>query len=136
MSVFGPDDDYFLQRERGKLYAHRRDGQYRCDFCLVRIDLATVWTYPAVDMPIAGPPSRPFEASEDDWAVCPECHELLAASKIGPLVERIVKLQPINEPETAVRYYPPVSLRRRYARENVLRFLDARKAPPYQGAPF
>lgn len=118
----------------GRERVERRVGDHRCDFCLARIDYATVWTYPCAPMPIVGSTGRVIDASDDEWAVCPDCHELIQASRIGTLIERCVTLQPVHEPPSEIAYYPPLALRRRWMRENVLRFLDARLGPPRQGA--
>lgn len=112
-------------------HQHVRRARPVCDFCLVPWEDA--WTYPAVEMPIVG--HALINASNDDWAVCDECHRLLQGSRIGELVERIVTMQPIHEPPNEWRRYRPTPIARRVARENVLRFLDARKAPPYRGHP-
>jgi hypothetical protein len=120
---------YRFYRERGRQYVTR--DQPVCDFCLAPWQEA--WTYPAAEMPIVG--GAIIGGSDDDWAVCDECHRLLAASRIGELVERMVEFQPINAPDNEWRHYGPKALHRRYARENVMRFLDARRAPPYRGQP-
>jgi hypothetical protein len=122
--------------EDGKPHVTRREGDHRCDFCLALIDYATVWTYPCAPMPIVGPAGRVIQATDDDWAVCPDCHALIQGSKIGALVERAVTQQPINEPPNTLIRYGPVPMRRRWMRENVLRFMDARTGPPWNGPPW
>jgi hypothetical protein len=120
---------YRFYTERGRQYVTR--DQPVCDFCLA--PWQEEWTYPAAEMPIVG--GAIIGGSDDDWAVCDKCHRLLAASRIGELVERMVEFQPINEPDNEWRRYPPKALHRRAARANVMRFLDARRAPPYRGQP-
>lgn len=128
--ALGDEYPYVHYTEGGRQYVRRR-GQPVCDFCLA--PWHDEWTYPAAPMPIVGGPV--IGGSDDDFAVCEECHRLLQASRIGELVERIVTMQPINEPPNEWRTYKPKPIARRAARENVLRFLDARKAPPYRGRP-
>jgi hypothetical protein len=120
---------YRFYREHGQQYVTR--DKPVCDFCLT--PWADEWTYPAAEMPIVGAPI--IDGTDDDWAVCDKCHELLKNTKIGELVERMVELQPTNDPPNEWRRYPPKPLHRRLARENVMRFLDARKAAPYRGRP-
>lgn len=130
-------DDYEIYvDEQGRRRARPRDHAIRCDFCLATLAVPDCWTYPAAPMEIVGPEGRPYQASDDDWAACQTCHELIAGSRIGELVERMVAEHPRNFPETEARVYPPVSLRRRWARENLLRFMDARTGPPHHGEPF
>jgi hypothetical protein len=118
-----------LYRESGRQYLTRDTPV--CDFCLTPWEDA--WTYPAAEMPIVG--GAIIEGTDDDWAVCDDCHRLLQRTAIGELVERMVKLQPINEPPNEWRRYKPLPIARRLARENVLRFLDARRGLPYRGRP-
>jgi hypothetical protein len=125
-------DDPFIHYtdEQGRHRVKRRDGIV-CDFCLKP---EPEWTYPADDMPIVE--SRPglglIQGSIDEWAVCEDCHGLLQRSAVGEPVERMVSKQPVHDPPGPTTYYPPVSLRRRAARTNVLRFLDARRGQPYR----
>lgn len=110
-------------------------GEPRCDFCLSR---PVRWTYPAAPMEITGAPV--ITGSDDDFAACDACHELIEAKRIGAMVERMVHVQRENLPagstagratdgnELVVRW-PPVAIHRRKARRNLLRFFDARTGP-------
>jgi hypothetical protein len=120
--------------EAGIERVRRRDGETVCDFCLAPTTEKTGWTYPMAPMPISGPPGRPIDGSDDEWLICQDCHKLLQRSRINDLVERIAIMQPKNE-LAGYTAYPPVDVRLRYARENVLRFLDARNGAPYRGRP-
>lgn len=112
-----------------------RVGEPRCDFCLTR---PVRWTYPAAPMEVVGAPV--ITDSDDDFAACDACHELIEAKRIGPMVERMVHIQRENLPagstagttrqgdELVVRW-PPVPIHRRKARRNLLRFFDARTGP-------
>lgn len=114
-------------------YLIPEEGQERCDFCLM-LRPEPSWTYPTAPMELESPTRNPiqavFDGTDDDWLVCQACHELVQSSGIGALVERIVNLQPMHRPADEAVYYPPVPLRRRAARQNVLRFMDARRGPP------
>lgn len=101
-----------------------------CDFCL---SPRPRWSYPTAPMEIVGGPI--YTASQDDFAVCEDCHRLLAAGDILGLTERIIRWQPRYVPAGSVRdggvvIYPHESARRASAMANILRFMDARRGLP------
>lgn len=99
-----------------------------CDFCL---GSDPVWEYPAAPMEIVG--GSLIDRSDDEFAACEACHELLEAHRIGPLVERIVAAhrELVRRGQVAQGWVaPPLPIHRRETRENVLRFMDARLGPP------
>jgi hypothetical protein len=100
-----------------------------CDFCLspdVR------WEFPATNMPLKGHPL--INESEGEWAACDGCKDLVAAHKLGPLVERCIKgMQEAARPGYA--HAKPLPIWRRELRENLLRFMDARTGPPREYRP-
>lgn len=115
--------------------AFRMDGQVVCDFCLTP---DPTWRFPAAPMSLHG---HAFVGlSDDDFAACDECKEMIVASKIGPLVERCVALHRARYPEgtpgslpgmgMGVVRQPALPIHRQQMRKNILRFLDARKGPP------
>lgn len=106
----------------------------RCDFCL-KADLENLpspaWEYPAAPMEIA---DGPFTGSEDDFAACDDCYQLIEAHDIEALIARVVYMQPAHMPEGTLVdggfvHYAPEPQRVAPARENILRFMDARKGP-------
>lgn len=111
----------------GDTFAVREDGSEVCDFCLAPDPR---WEFPATDMPIKGHPV--MTDSYGSWGACDLCCKLIVASDIGRLVESSLSRQLIHEPEdrAAGVVYPPLSIRRRQQRENILRFMDARTGPP------
>jgi hypothetical protein len=101
-----------------------------CDFCLAP---NPAWEYPAAPVHIVGHPE--ITDSDDEWAACEVCHALIAGSRVGQLVERMVHQQRRNAPEGsiqdgAVLHYPSMAMSRRTCRHNVLSFFDARTGPP------
>lgn len=98
-------------------------GEPMCDFCLLR---GPTWEYPATLMPLKGHPL--VDATDDEWGACDECHDLIEAKRIGPLVERCVNGH--IEAATAGVRVPPTPILRRELREKLLRFFDARTGPP------
>jgi hypothetical protein len=99
-----------------------------CDFCL---GPDPTWEFPAARMPIKGHPL--IDQSDDEWGACDECKALIEAHKLGPLVERCVEGQLAMEiPANFAKLSP--ALLRRTLRENLLRFMDARRGPavPYR----
>jgi hypothetical protein len=100
-----------------------------CDFCLAP---DPPWTYPAAPMELD---SAIFDASVDDFAVCDDCHQLIAAGDVAGLTLRIVQLQQVHVPPGTVIdgglvTYPPQLIALERAKFNVLRFMDARTGPP------
>lgn len=100
-----------------------------CDFCL---GPDPRWAYPAAPMWLTHPI---FTRSEDDFAVCQPCHELLERGDILGLTDRILVEQPRHVPGGTIRdggvvTWPHPSVRRTQALANILRFMDARKGPP------
>lgn len=124
--------------EDGQLHAYLPGGP-ACDFCLTPFaDVREAWTYPAAPMPVVGHPV--ITDSPDDWAACEICHKLIEAKRLGALVEWALAQQERMAPEGTIKgdhvvTYPPMAIRRRRFRENLLRFFDARTGPPYQGPP-
>lgn len=101
-----------------------------CDFCL---SPDPRWTYPTAPMEIVGGPI--INRSEDDFAVCEDCHRFLAAGDVIGLADRIVRWQPLHVPAGSERdggivVYDHESVRRGAAMANVLRFMDARRGMP------
>jgi hypothetical protein len=98
-----------------------------CDFCL---SPDVVWEFPCAPLQLVGHPL--FQWSDDEWAACDGCKELVEAGRIGPLMERMLKGQQATE---NARYpMKPIPIWRRETRENVRRFMDSRLGParPYQ----
>jgi hypothetical protein len=100
-----------------------------CDFCL---GPDPRWTYPAAPMELV---SAIFDATDDDWAVCDDCHRLLTAGDLIGLADRIVREHPRNVPPGSRRdggivTYPHPAVPRLTARAKVLRLLDARAGAP------
>ncbi|WP_028058276.1 hypothetical protein [Candidatus Solirubrobacter pratensis] len=125
------DPLYERYEENGRTYVRRADHQIVCDFCLAP---DPTWGYPAAEMEIVGQHPGGVNRSDDDWSACEECHALIEAHNVGGLVERMATFQPVHVPPNPVLgiYYAPLPLRRRVHRRNVLRFMDARKGPPYR----
>lgn len=99
-----------------------------CDFCL---SADVKWEFPATTMPIVGHPL--IGESQDEWAACDGCRELVDAHKLGALVERCIAGHKAAERPAFVKI-KPMPIWRRELRENLLRFMDARTGParPYQ----
>lgn len=115
----------------GNLERHERDGatymdakQPVCDFCL---GPDPRWQYPAAPMPIQGHPL--IDESDDEWCACDECKLLIEAHNLEGLLERCLELHMAMEIPADYRK-PPRSVVRRTLRENLLRFMDARRGPP------
>jgi hypothetical protein len=122
--VSDPEYERYVDKD-GKRRVRRRKGDEVCDFCLKP---HPTWSYPAAPMEIVG--HHAMSGSDDEWAACDECHALIEAHNLGGLVERVVAMQPVHRPADDVIYYPPVPVARRKARQNLLRFMDARTGPP------
>jgi hypothetical protein len=119
---------------KGEPIAARVDEQYVCDFCL---HPEPRWEFPARPVAIVGHPA--IDYSEDEFLACDECRRLIDQQAIGALVERSCHEQRRHVPPGAVRgsivaEYPPLPIQRRIARENIMRFMDARagEARPFR----
>jgi hypothetical protein len=100
-----------------------------CDFCCLG---APAWTYPAARMEIVGHPV--MTASRDDWACCEQCHAFIEAHDLDGLFEYIKKMfrRSLYEQRLAGKeMYEPGEVWEN-ARQNVLRFFDARLGPPFR----
>jgi hypothetical protein len=131
------DDEYEIYTDaKGRRRVRRPGGGIVCDWCLKPLTFEEVWTYEVASMPIVGHPF--ITNSDDDWAACDECHDLIEAGDDEGLVRRMVEMQPIHSPEDPAhgKIYPPMVLRVVGAMRNVDEFKRARlPVPPYRGAP-
>lgn len=100
-----------------------------CDFCLLP---QPEWEFPAAPLQLVGHPL--VDWSDDEWAACTACKELVEAGKIGELVERSIKGHTeAQRPGYVVT--KPLAIWRRETRENMRRFMDARTGPPREYRP-
>lgn len=129
MTRWHPDQFEPAFRDDGTLIMRRTDNVEVCDFCLTP---GPTWEYPAAPMEIVGHPL--IDRSDDEWGACDECHRLIEAHNIGALVERLVKVQGQHQigPDVKLK---PLPLARREARQNILRFMDARLGPAREYRP-
>lgn len=65
-----------------------------CDFCETRGSVK--WAYPAGDMKIVLPGAL-FDRSDDAWAACERCSELLEAGDLVAMARHVLRVQLANE---------------------------------------
>lgn len=88
-------------------------------------------------MVISGHPT--INASDDAWAACDKCHDLIEDGDIQRLVRWSVKTQRRLDPPNVVRdgyrsVYPPLHVHQRTQMAIVLEFMRARTGPAYRVA--
>jgi hypothetical protein len=122
--VTDDDDLHIYEDASGRRHAILKGGRIICDFCLAP---NPPWTYPAGHVHIVG--HRAITDSDDPWAACDTCHDLIEAENHVELVEHMLRGQKHHSPPDARRIYPPDLILRLTLRENVMRFLAARTGP-------
>ena len=118
-------DDYNVYEDgKGIRRTVLKGGRVVCDFCLAP---NPGWTYPAGFTAIYG--HHLIDVSDDEWGACDDCHVLIEAVNIEGLVERMAEMQPVHSPPDKQHVYPPLAVRRRISRQNVIAFFKARSGP-------
>lgn len=107
----------------GRLELDIAPGQAVCDFCT---HPEPKWEYPCGPVAIVG--NDLMDASDDEWAACDRCHELIEAGDPMALVQHAVKAQR-DQPLAPGWIQPPVKLQIEGMIHNVMAFMKARKGP-------
>jgi hypothetical protein len=113
------------QRPDGSVDLEVAPGQKVCDFCL---DPNPTWEYECGVVAIVGNPN--IHASDDEWAACTTCRDLIEAGSIPGLVRRMVDGQTARVREADIMDLPPRRVQVQNARTNVLAFLRAKRGGP------
>lgn len=102
-------------------------GQHVCDFCL---SPNPTWEYPCGYVELMVPiPGEGIDSSNDPWAACERCHELIEAGYYDTLVSHCADTQ--GKLQLAPGFFPlPRRERVKILRHNVREFKRARQGDP------
>lgn len=118
--------------KEGGLHLSPPPGQEVCDICLKPWREDEDWTYPCGPVALAHPV---FTNSDDPWAVCQGCHELIQADDWEGLLERALLKQREKPPPNPEFVQAPMWLHRASLTHNLAAFREARNGEPYRGRP-
>lgn len=101
-------------------------GQHVCDFCLTP---GPSWIYPCGPVTLMTPDPDGIDASDDPWAVCDRCKELIEAGHYESLISHCADTQ--GRLQVAPGFVTlPRRERVRILRHNVREFMRARQGDP------
>lgn len=111
---------FFESKQGDDIAIEVAPGQHVCDFCMTA---PPTWEYPCGWVTLTA--NAVFGASDDEWAACDACHDLIEAGDLDALVNHLVELA-----QRAIKDMPGRVVQPEALRINLEGFFEAREGPP------